>query len=251
MLRQATVGPLAMLTTVASLALALVSIAPASAAAAQRIDMKVLVLGTSATEPTSSPGSRRCSARVCRSKRSSPPPGTRRSPPRRSRTRWPMARRRPNTRRSSCRSASLPECTHDLCSTLSPTEWTALEEYEQTFNVRQITGDIFPSATYGLNAPTTIRRVRKGTQGTLTPKATKIFPYLKGPVPMDTGTFGYEATPLSHPGDRRELQPARSPARAARRSPASTRTRTASRKWSRPSTRTPTSCRPSCCATAR
>ena len=33
-------------------------------------------------------------------------------------------------------------------------EWSTLEEYEQTFHVRQLTGDVFPSSTYGLNAPT-------------------------------------------------------------------------------------------------
>ncbi|HEY3959163.1 MAG TPA: hypothetical protein VGL68_01495, partial [Solirubrobacteraceae bacterium] len=44
--------PAAILISFASLAMALASIlAPASASAAQRIDMKVLVLGTSSTEP--------------------------------------------------------------------------------------------------------------------------------------------------------------------------------------------------------
>ncbi len=36
-----------------------------------------------------------------------------------------------------------------------------------------------------------------GTQGTLTADGQKVFPSLKGSVPMDTGTFGYEATPLT------------------------------------------------------
>ena len=42
---------IATLVAAASVASALATIAPAPAAAAQRIDMKVLVLGTSATEP--------------------------------------------------------------------------------------------------------------------------------------------------------------------------------------------------------
>src|SRR5450755_4371003 len=47
----------------------------------------------------------------------------------------------------------LPECGESGCvSTLSPSESSALEEYEHTFNVRQLTGDIYPSAGYGLNS---------------------------------------------------------------------------------------------------
>ena len=81
-------------------------------------------------------------------------------------------------------------------STLSTAEWTALEEYEQTFNVRQLTGDVFPGATYGLNAAT-FGGVLDDLQGTLTTEGDATFPYLKGPVTMDTGTYGYEATPLA------------------------------------------------------
>ena len=81
-------------------------------------------------------------------------------------------------------------------STLTQNEWTALEEYEQTFNVRQITGDTYPGPSYGLNYPTT-SGVLDGTQGTLTTEGNTLFPYLKGPVAMDTGTYGYEATPLT------------------------------------------------------
>ncbi len=89
------------------------------------------------------------------------------------------------------------ECPTSGCvSQLSPAEWTALEEYEQTFNVRQLTGDIFPSATYGLNGAT-FDGALDGAQGTLTTEGNSVFPYLKGPVAMDTGTFGYEATPLA------------------------------------------------------
>src|ERR1700689_2455403 len=51
MLRSAQARALATLMTIVSAAAALTSIVPASAAAAQRIDMKVLVLGTSSTEP--------------------------------------------------------------------------------------------------------------------------------------------------------------------------------------------------------
>jgi hypothetical protein len=90
----------------------------------------------------------------------------------------------------------LPICTTTCVSGLAQSEWNALEVYEQTFSVRQLTGDVFPGATYGLNSPTTSGAL-DGTQGALTTDGKTIFPYLKGPVPMDTGTFGYEATPIS------------------------------------------------------
>ena len=71
-----------------------------------------------------------------------------------------------------------------------------MEEYEQTFNVRQLSGDAFPSAAYGLNSPT-ISGALDGVQATLSAAGKTVFPYLKGPVAMDTGTYGYEATPLT------------------------------------------------------
>ena len=89
------------------------------------------------------------------------------------------------------------DCSVSPCvSDLSAAESAALESYEQQFEVRQITGDAYPSATNGLNSPTT-SGVLDGTQGTLTSDGQKVFPDLKGTVPMDTGTFGYEATPLT------------------------------------------------------
>ena len=39
---------------------------------------------------------------------------------------------------------ALPECTATCVSTLSPSEWTALEEYEHAFSVRQLTGRHLP-----------------------------------------------------------------------------------------------------------
>jgi hypothetical protein len=92
--------------------------------------------------------------------------------------------------------AGLPECTATCVSTLSSSEWTAVESYEQTFNVRQISGDVFPSSTYGLTSPT-VTGALDGTQGAVTTEGTTVFPYLNGPVAMDVGTYGYEATPLS------------------------------------------------------
>jgi hypothetical protein len=192
----------AILISIATFAMALASIAPASAAAAQRIDMKVLVLGTSSTEPdfvawqaalqregvpfeaiVTSPGHAAITAATLSDTLSG---GTQEG----------------KYQAIIVSVGDLPECklkgTEEECvSTLSSTEWTALEEYEQAFNVRQITGDIFPSATFGLNAPTVTGEFAKGAHGTLTAEGDKIFPYLKGTVPMDAGTYGYEATPLT------------------------------------------------------
>jgi hypothetical protein len=181
---------------VAAVAVSLASIAPASAAAAQRIDMKVLLLGTSSTEPdftawrsalqregvpfdtiVTSPGHASITAATLSSTLAD---GTQEA----------------KYQAVIVSVAGLPVCGETCVSTLSQTEWTALEEYEQAFNVRQITGDTFPSATYGLNSPT-VSGPFDGVQGTLTTEGKTIFPYLKGPVTMDTGTFGYQATPLA------------------------------------------------------
>jgi hypothetical protein len=89
------------------------------------------------------------------------------------------------------------DCSASPCvSDLSTAESAAIETYEQQFEVRQITGDAYPGATNGLNSPTTSGAL-DGVDGSLTADGQKVFPSLKGSVPMDTGTFGYEATPVS------------------------------------------------------
>ena len=89
------------------------------------------------------------------------------------------------------------DCATGTCvSDLTAAESAALESYEQQFEVRQITGDAYPSATNGLNTPTASGAL-DGVQGSLTLDGQKVFASLKGSVPMDTGTFGYEATPVS------------------------------------------------------
>ena len=47
-----------------------------------------------------------------------------------------------------------------------------------------------------MNTPT-LSGPLDGVQGTLTAAGKAVFPYLQGSVKMDTGTFGYEATPLA------------------------------------------------------
>ncbi len=196
MLRKATIRPFALLTTVVSLALALASLAPAAASAAQRIDMKVLVLGTSSTEPDF------LAWQSALQREGVPYEAIVTSPGHAAITAATLSDTLANGTQEAKYQAvivsvgDLPECITSCVSQLSASEWTALEEYEQEFNVRQLTGDIYPSATYGLNTAAKSGEF-KGAQGTLTAEGDKVFPYLKGPVPMDTGTYGYEATPLA------------------------------------------------------
>jgi IPT/TIG domain len=87
-------------------------------------------------------------------------------------------------------------CEATCASALSSTEWSALESYEQAFNVRQISAYIYPGSTYGLNSPT-ISGPLDGSIASLSSDGKLAFPYLNGPVKIDTGTYGYQATPLA------------------------------------------------------
>ncbi|MBV8929020.1 MAG: hypothetical protein JO152_07845, partial [Mycobacteriaceae bacterium] len=94
---------------------------------------------------------------------------------------------------------NLTDCATGTCvSDLSAAEATALEQYEHKFNIRQITGDVYPGTTYGMNIPS-FSGPLDGISGSLTTTGQQVFPYLKAtaPVKMDTGTYGYEATPVS------------------------------------------------------
>jgi hypothetical protein len=72
---------------------------------------------------------------------------------------------------------------------------SALDTYESSFGVRQIDAFMFPDPNLGATDATS------GTLGaftaTLTPAGTTAFPQLKGPVPFDTGSFGFGATASS------------------------------------------------------
>jgi hypothetical protein len=93
-----------------------------------------------------------------------------------------------------------PNGTVSFPSALADSEWTALAKFEQTFGVRQISDATFPSPVHGLNAPTNTGE-QGGNTGTLTAAGLQVFPYLKGPVPIDNPSatavdaFGYQATP--------------------------------------------------------
>ena len=86
-------------------------------------------------------------------------------------------------------------------SALSDSEWAALAKFEGTFGIRQFSDSTLPSALHGLNAPASAGE-QGGNTGQLTATGLAVFPYLKGPVPIDnptanTDTFGYQATPAA------------------------------------------------------
>jgi hypothetical protein len=90
----------------------------------------------------------------------------------------------------------LPRCEEGGCvSALAPEEWAALSSFEQAFHVRQLTAYTYPGPDYGLNWPTSSGPL-DGDEATLTAAGQATFPYLQGVVKISAGTYGYEATPL-------------------------------------------------------
>ena len=107
-------------------------------------------------------------------------------------------------------------------SALTDAEWASLAKLESTFGIRQLSDATQPSPAHGLNFAT-VTGEQSGT-ATLTAAGLSVFPYLQGPVAFDP-TFGYQATPANpanfqtlltgpagnsylgiytHPGDGRE-----------------------------------------------
>lgn len=74
--------------------------------------------------------------------------------------------------------------------TFAAGQLTALDAYESAYGVRQIDGYVYPGASVGLTV------VGSGAlpvgNAQLTTAGLAALPELKGPVPIDTGTFGYE-----------------------------------------------------------
>ncbi|HEU4703836.1 MAG TPA: hypothetical protein VFS37_15250 [Conexibacter sp.] len=90
----------------------------------------------------------------------------------------------------------LPRCDEGVCaSALAPEEWAALTAFEQTFHVRRLTAYAFPGADYGLNPPT-FSGPLDGAELELTTAGQTVFPYLRGTVKIGAATWGYGATPL-------------------------------------------------------
>src|ERR1035438_1206826 len=72
------------------------------------------------------------------------------------------------------------------------TQLATLYAFEAQFQIRQIDGDTYPRVSSGLTVGTCA--ALDGTTPTLTTAGLIGLPALKGPVPMDTGTYGCDAT---------------------------------------------------------
>jgi len=174
----------------------LVAVGASAATAAQRIDMKVLLLGASGSEPS-------FQAWQAQLRREGVPfdqlvaaPGH--APITAATLSQTLAGGIDEARYQAVIVATggLPRCDENGCaSALAPEEWTALATFEQTFHVRQLTAYAFPSPDFGLNWPT-FSGVLDGDEATLTAAGQAAFPYLNGTVKIGAGTWGYGATPL-------------------------------------------------------
>jgi hypothetical protein len=179
-----------------SICCVLLAIAASAASAAQRIDMKVLLLGASGTEPS-------FTGWQAQLRREGVPfdpliatPGH--APITAATLSTALAGGIDEARYQAVIVATggLPRCDANGCvSALAPEEWAALSAFEQTFHVRQLTAYTFPGADYGLNSPT-FGGPLDGAEPTLTAAGQAAFPYLQGTVQIGAGTWGYGATPL-------------------------------------------------------
>lgn len=185
---------LGILTVVLSICFALLAVAAPAATAAQRVELKVLLLGSSGTEPSF--------------------------------TAWEAQLRREGVPYDAI--VTLPEhtsitaetlsyddegvdvgryqavilavggliyCDGPCNSTLEEEEWSALLDYEDRFNVRQLSAYVYPSPAYGLEWPARSGAL-EGAEPTLTEAGRSAFPYLDGTVTVDAFTYGYLARPL-------------------------------------------------------
>ena len=129
-------------------------------------------------------------------------------PPRRGPKRWPAKgcrtpRWMPRGRRGS-ETVSLPALSSgstanfngiviaDSPNNFAAGQLSALFSYESSFGLRQVDGYMFPDPLRGATEVT--GGALDGTTGTLTSAGLAGLPELKGPIPFDSGTFGYTAT---------------------------------------------------------
>jgi len=174
----------------------LLALASGAAGAAQRIDMRVLLLGASGSEPT-------FQAWAAQLRREGVPYSTF------------VASRGHTALRAEALSrteggieearyqaviaavGNLPVCDEEGChSALSAEEWAVLTEFERTFHVRQISQYAYPEPGFGTNWPTS-GGAFEGVAGRLTAAGESVFPYLRGPISIGAGTWGYLATPYA------------------------------------------------------
>ncbi len=174
----------------------LAAVGTSAAGAAQRIDLKVLLLGATGAEPTfqawqaqlrregvpfdqliATPGHAAITAATLSQTRAE---GTQEA----------------RYQAVIVATGGLPRCDETGCaSALSTEEWAALASFEQTFHVRQLTAYTYPGSDYGLNPPTSSGAL-DGLATRLTTAGLAAFPYLNGTVTVGAGTYGYEATPI-------------------------------------------------------
>ncbi len=79
----------------------------------------------------------------------------------------------------------------DAPSDFAAGQLSSLFAYESTFGVRQVDGYAFPTASLGLND---VSGSALSETATLNAAGLLDFPALAGPVPLDSGTYGYPAT---------------------------------------------------------
>ncbi|HEY4280668.1 MAG TPA: hypothetical protein VGM91_20795 [Conexibacter sp.] len=167
------------------------------AQAAQRIDMRVLLLGATGTEPT-------FQAWQAQLQREGVPfdavvarPGHTPITAQSLSTTLPDGTQEARYQAVIVATGGLLTCDATPCvSALSAGEWAALQTFEATFHVRQLTAYAFPGPDFGLNAPTVSGPLDNQT-GTVTTTGQQVFPYLAGPVQIAAGTYGYQATPVA------------------------------------------------------
>ncbi len=179
-----------------SLCCVLLAAAPSAASAAQRIDMKVLLLGASGSEPSFLGWQAELRREGVPFDQLIATPGH--APITAATLSQTAAGGVAEARYQAVIVAvgQLPRCEEGGCvSALAPEEWAALSSFEQTFHVRQLTAYTFPNAEVGLNTPTASGPL-DGDEATLTAAGQTTFPYLNGTVKIGAGTWGYGATPL-------------------------------------------------------
>jgi hypothetical protein len=81
-----------------------------------------------------------------------------------------------------------------LESLLDDEQRVKLDGLERDAGVRRLSAYAYPGPQYGLTPPTWAGRLDDIT-ARLTARGLELFPYLKGPVPIDHGTWGYLAAP--------------------------------------------------------
>ncbi len=77
---------------------------------------------------------------------------------------------------------------------LDPEQRAALDRLERDPGLRRLTAYAYPGPVHGLTPPTWSGRLDNIT-ACLTERGLEVFPYLRGALPIDLGTWGYLATP--------------------------------------------------------